>query len=590
MAKKKQRTKTTVVMDLPDECWEMIFSCLHPVSWLEPISLVSKRFYSLTNRLHSALTIAPASTSPLPRLLHRFPSLKKIDLSAFLGCGGCADLDLALAEIARSGLAIEALDVSHQPTLPLRGLREIGSSPSMRRSFKSLKCSNIAALSDHDLVAAADSLPWLEELDFSNPNNPVTSLSHRVSSRNGATDAGIEQLSGKLTSLRKINLSRNHQVSDRSLVSLSLNCASLREIKVQNCFVTRGGIGFVLRHCSNLTYISYHQYCDPPPYPPWILKSPVPTFAPETSIAFATSVTVVKFYSMDVPDSLFSAIAEAPLPLKKLTLSYCRGFTLPGISSLLRAISHSLEALNLSLTDLLTDACMVELSESLHNLRSVNLNHCSHLTGATFLTLASNCPKLQEIKMRHMRRLGHGKSGVGGADVSVVKNPQIQCLALSCSKKLNDSSLRGFGLVCPNLRWLDVGFCPCITVAGVVQILKACPGLTHLIVCDYPEVNTDISGMGLGNYELKLEVLEAGHSGINDPCLALIAKTCPNLLRLDLKGCWAVSDKGVKQVLRKCKHLKRVNLWNCERVSDGFEDWVQSTRPWLKDKVIFVPG
>ncbi|KAK4364970.1 hypothetical protein RND71_016328 [Anisodus tanguticus] len=47
-------------------------------------------------------------------------------------------------------------------------------------------------------------------------------------------DSEIEDLSGNLRNLRKINISGNSHITDRSLVALSMNCLNLQAIEVED--------------------------------------------------------------------------------------------------------------------------------------------------------------------------------------------------------------------------------------------------------------------------------------------------------------------------------------------------------------------
>ncbi|KAK9281933.1 hypothetical protein L1049_004841 [Liquidambar formosana] len=188
---------------LPQECWELIFN---RVDGLEAISLVCKEFLSISNSVRHSLRVY--NLTVLCRLLKRFPHLKKIDLSVFDG-----DIDLAILEIARSGLNLEALNVSNQKILPVESLRVLGS---YMKSLKTLECGNLDLLRDSDLQAISDSFPWLEELDISSPS----------ASEQLVTDDGIEVLASKLRALSKINVSWNTNLSDRSILALSSNSIS----------------------------------------------------------------------------------------------------------------------------------------------------------------------------------------------------------------------------------------------------------------------------------------------------------------------------------------------------------------------------
>uniref|UniRef100_A0A803LMW1 COI1 F-box domain-containing protein n=1 Tax=Chenopodium quinoa TaxID=63459 RepID=A0A803LMW1_CHEQI len=72
--------------ELLDDCWEMIFDRLQYKSDKEAITLVCKRFLSITNSLRVSIKLSDYTPiSILPRLLQRFSNLKKIQFCNFRG-------------------------------------------------------------------------------------------------------------------------------------------------------------------------------------------------------------------------------------------------------------------------------------------------------------------------------------------------------------------------------------------------------------------------------------------------------------------------------------------------------------------------
>ncbi|KDP42012.1 hypothetical protein JCGZ_27030 [Jatropha curcas] len=240
-------------VDLPQECWELIFNSLDHHRYFESLSLVSIRFLSITDQLPRTFTISSQVIPFLPCLLSRFRNLKEIEIREFEG-----DLNSLLYQISKSGLDLETLSFSKQNLFPLMGVRELGL---RMRNLRKLNCSKVVSLQDSDLFVIGNSFPLLEDLDISFPQyysrfNPNGSLA--LASFSGVvTDEGIFDLAMKLNRLCKINLSGNHFITDKSLQSLSSNCALLREVVIHDCdFLTQNGISFIMRNCDNLCSIS----------------------------------------------------------------------------------------------------------------------------------------------------------------------------------------------------------------------------------------------------------------------------------------------------------------------------------------------
>ena len=48
-----------------------------------------------------------------------------------------------------------------------------------------------------------------------------------------------------------------------------------------------------------------------------------------------------------------------------------------------------------------------------------------------------------------------------------------------------------------------------------------------------------------------------------------IAAYCPNLVALDIRGCWRVSDLGIAKIGEYCKFLRVLNIMDCRDVSEA---------------------
>lgn len=583
--------------DLPDECWELVFSRLDHYQHLEPLSVVCKQFLWISSRLQFKLTVVNPTIPLLHKLFVRFQCLKEIDLSEFRG-----NLEDVLHQIARSSLQIECLNLANQKQFPVKGLKELGSK---MKKLKILICSK-CILCDSDLQVIATSLPSLEELDISRSgddddddgggdgdsmldSNSIGEFTdsgssfgsfvdegieiRKWSSLSGVvTDEGIEVLASKLVKLRKINLLGNSFITDRSLISLSSICVFLSEIKVNCCFITQNGIDFVIRNSANLVSVSVIGLDFTSPI------SSLPPYNTPNLFTSARALSDIGLWNVVVSDCFLLKIVEAGLPLKKLTLSYCKKFTIYGIRSILAACCQSLEYLCLRRVDFLTDQCMDDLSPFLQNLTSVDLDSCPSLTNSTFFNLTKTCPKLAEIRMVET------SLGKAGFSDNLKKNLQIRSLRLDLNKILKDESLRKYGLVCPNLELLELNHCSKISEEGISKILKSCLKVRELSVIGC----RGVSNLGMKADFSKLEVLRASRSGIDDCGLETIGKWCNCLLNLDLEGCLKVTNRGVKEVVGKCRRLRVINLRYCNNVSVEIVAWMVFASPSLRK--IIPPG
>ncbi|KAL6141095.1 hypothetical protein ACLB2K_059386 [Fragaria x ananassa] len=520
--------------DLPRECWEHIFNLLdldHP-SQLSPLSLVSKQFLHITNRLLLSLKLSDPTLLPiLPRLLHRFQCLKEINLSGFDG-----DLNPLLHRIAISGLNLQSLDISSRQTLPVNGLRVFSSK---MMNLTSLNCCRVGFLQDTDLTLIAESFPMLQELDISYPEQGSSTGS---SYWKPISDSGVLSLAVNLKSLRRINLSGNDFITDMSLLHLAKNCVLLTQVVTYECeFITHNGVAELIR-------------C------PW--KS-------------SKALCVVDFSDTVVPDELLCLVAEACFPMKKIVLSNCVGYSFAGVSFLVRHYPL-LEYLDLERTFFLTDNDIFELSKSLGSITYINLSYCHRLTSVTLDTLVRNCRVLNVIIM-----VGTN-AGAEALETDVVPNLGVKILNLSQNRLMGNGVIANYVSVFPNLEMLNLSDCVNITEDGIVEVLKRCSRIRHL----------EISRCGLIenlliDFELpKLEVLCARGLIIDDDGLTLIGKRCPRLQKLDVSACMEVTAKGVKEVVVYCKEIREIKLRSCTKFSYDIIPWMLLSRPSLKTIVL----
>ncbi|PSS07548.1 F-box/LRR-repeat protein [Actinidia chinensis var. chinensis] len=552
--------------DLPDECCELIFTRLLHDYHLESPSLACKRFLSIINSLRTHFTITHPTIfihGTLSKLFRRFPNLKSIDLSSFGG-----DLDRAILEIAASNLNLKILNLSGNKRLPLEGLKLLGW---RMKNLKVLSFSCFRTFRDVELHAVADSMPCLEELDICYLVNDLGSdpqLRALSPGEVGLTDGGIVYLSARLKGLRRIDISGNEFLTDKSLFALSSNCVLLEKIVVLNCsLVTPNGIEFVMRNSPNLSSLSVRGII----MGRWGMHL---SFT-DHSLTSTRNLSVLDIYDSVIHDDYLHLLAKAGFPLKKFTLAGCSSFTLSGISSLLNTY-RSLEHLALTRIVFFTDKEMCDLSRYLSAVVTIVLDFCSNLTESTFFALAKNCPLLRNIHM-----VG---TNLGGRDstADILMNPRIKSVKLGKNLNLTDECLRKVAYVCSGLETLDVSCCKGITEKGIANFFKDGSKIRHLVITDCWE----IKNIGAGFELPKFEVLQAIRTGINDEGLAIIGNRCCGMLTLNLECCLGVTVVGLEAIVTNCKRLRELNLKWCVNVRMGTADWMVFSRPSLRKLVV----
>jgi F-box/leucine-rich repeat protein 2/20 len=148
--------------------------------------------------------------------------------------------------------------------------------------------------------------------------------------------------------------------------------------------------------------------------------------------------------SLKISDELFSAIAMEGLPLTKLVLRNCTGYSYDGIFCLLSKCIY-LQHLDIQYTRFLdnqhlTDQRVVQLSSFLGRLISINLNHCRKLTESTLFELARNCPLLSEMKMEYTL-IGKESGKNSNYFTDPIVCPQLKSLCVANNIWLRDENI-----------------------------------------------------------------------------------------------------------------------------------------------------
>ncbi|MED6208215.1 hypothetical protein PIB30_042949 [Stylosanthes scabra] len=552
-----------MTVDIPDECWDLVFRFLDDGRDLGSVSMVCKLFLSISNQIQHSLKIFDKTVDLIPNLFLRFPKLKALDLSYFNG-----NLEVLLNQISQSELELDSLHLSNQMKLPIEGFRELGSA---MKNLRVLICSNIGSLDDSDLEVMATCFPLLQELDISFPLDSQ------------ASDFGISKLSLMLENLQKINLSGNHLITDQSLFALCRNCLSLKEVLFLSCFgITQLGIASAIQIQSNLASIAFniekrrihgHGLAPMPINQDLIdaLKSLERLIAIDLSNSF-------------ISDELLSSISEGCHILKKLVLQGCCNFTFAGISCLLSKCQY-VECLDLGKADFLTDQCITKLSMFLLNVSSINLSGCCQLTNSAFFTLTRNCTLLTEIRMERTYLGVKGDQEEEDPSLDLVPNLQVKTLYLGHNILLDDQTLFKIASICPNVELLDLNSCSSISKECIAEVLKTCREIRHLSLA-----YTEVKLLSINSQVSQMKVLNLSGSGIGDDTLTVISKWFCGLVSLEIQNCSDVTTKGVREVVENCMGLRELNMKNCDLVSDEYIASLEFSKPSLRKIIKHIEG
>ncbi|KAK2351247.1 F-box/LRR-repeat protein [Trifolium repens] len=184
---------------LPEELWNCIIKILNDDNhrYLEPLSVVSKQFLSITNCLQFSVTVTDQAVPFIPRLFQRFPNLTSLNVTISSKRKEC-DFNALLIEISTFPLSnIKSLHLSNlNSKIPKLGLQALSKK---MKNLTSLTCSKILGIGRKHLLLIAYSFPLLEELNLS---FPIFSISRKYEFALGNVHQVLP-----LPKLQQINLS-----------------------------------------------------------------------------------------------------------------------------------------------------------------------------------------------------------------------------------------------------------------------------------------------------------------------------------------------------------------------------------------------
>lgn len=394
---------------LPDDCWEHVFKFVINCgkgetanklnSHFNSLSLVSKQFLSITNRLTFSVTISDHPSHILHRFFHRFPNLNSLHI-----CFASSHLDPTIALALRDRPTLKSLSIF---SIELKGPTNCATSHYID-SFVNLKGLNIlkfcsSHISDNLLYSIAT-----EQLPLKN---------FVLNNCTGYSYDGIYCLLSKCSEIQHLGLHQADFLRDSHIHRLSLLLGGLVSIKLCNCMnISKSALFALIRNCHSLTEItmerigrdsleSFDSFKD-------FDVNPHLNFLCLARNCFIENKNIILFASI-FPN------------LQHLDLSYCYDISKKGICQVLSKCSKirhlnltcckvrrlkmnflvpHLEVLNLSDTSA-DDKTLYQISKSCRGLLQLLLTNCLYVTKKGVMRIFEKCTQLKEIDLRGCDKL-----------------------------------------------------------------------------------------------------------------------------------------------------------------------------------------
>lgn len=262
-------------------------------------------------------------------------------------------------------------------------------------------------------------------------------------------------------------------------------------------------------------------------------------------------------YTMTTKDSLPS-IMKLP-NLQELTLVGCIGIDDGALVSLERECSKSLQVLDMSQCQNITDVGVSSILKSVPNLLELDLSYCCPVTPSMVRNF-QKLPKLQALKLEGCKFVANGLKAIGTSCVS------LRELSLSKSSGVTDTELSFVVSRLKNLLKLDITCCRSITDVSLAAITSSCTSLISLRMESCSHVSSGALQL-IGKHCSHLEELDLTDSDLDDEGLKALAR-CSELSSLKIGICLKISDEGLSHIGRSCPKLREIDLYRCGGLSD----------------------
>ncbi|KAG2614519.1 F-box/LRR-repeat protein 3-like isoform X1 [Panicum virgatum] len=410
--------------------------------------------------------------------------------------------DLLPAALARYPSA-SRLDLSLCARVPDAALAAVPSGSSLRALDLSLSGGFGAA----GLAALAGACPDLADLDLSNGVH--------------LGDAAAAEVA-RMRALQRLSLSRCKALTDMGLGCVAVGCPDLRELSLKWCLgLTDLGLHLLALKCKKLTSLDLS-------------------------------------YTMITKQS-FLAIMKLP-NLQVLTLVGCIGIDDDALGSLDKECSKSLQVLDMSHCQNVTDVGVSSMVKSIPNLLELDLSYCCHQVTPSMGRSLQKITKLRMLKLEGCKFMADGLKAIGSSCVS------IRELSLSKCSGVTDTELSFAVSKLKNLLKLDITCCRNITDVSVAAITSSCTSLISLRMESCSHVSSGALQL-IGKNCSHLEELDLTDSDLDDEGLKALAG-CSNLSSLKIGICLRISDEGLTYIGKSCPKLRDIDLYRCGGISD----------------------
>lgn len=175
-------------------------------------------------------------------------------------------------------------------------------------------------------------------------------------------------------------------------------------------------------------------------------------------------------------------------------------------------------------------------------LKYLELSNCSKLNETTAKELAKSCNQLEVALLNSCSNFGDTAMAAFCASCT-----NLQALDISQIGAITADGISQLQL-CTNLRFLSLQYNKAVLLdQGIIALASHCKNL-EVLDLEFASI-TDKSVEAIGNHLHLLQVLNLAGTELTGQFLHLIAENCPDLIKLSLRGNFKITDENLSKFL-----------------------------------------
>ncbi|GAB4852249.1 Putative VIER F-box protein 1 [Ancistrocladus abbreviatus] len=349
----------------------------------------------------------------------------------------------------------------------------------------------------------------------------------------------IPAIFARFDSVTKLSLKcdrRSASIGDEALILISLKCRNLTRLKLRSC-----------REISNSGMEEFSKNC--------------------------TTLKKLSLGSCNFGARGINAVLDNCAGLEELSVKRLRGLT--DSSAAAEPIGPGVAASSLKvicLKELYNGQYFEPLIIGSKCLRTLKIFRCSGDWDRILLSMAQK--KGSPLAEVHLERVQ-----VSDVGLNALSNCEdLEILHLVKTPECTDAGLLTVAEKCKLLRKLHIDGCRANRIGdeGLIAVAKNCPNLQELVLIGVNPTHLSLAMLATNCKNLERLAL-CGSETVGDAEISCIAAKCIALRKLCIKNC-PVSDHGIEALGCGCPNLVKVKVKKCRAVTSEGADWLRATR------------